>query len=279
MAQYRLNRLFNADSGRCLNVAVDHGLFGEPSFLVGIEDMRRTISTLVRAGPDAIQLTAGQAGLLQERAGRDKPALVLRTDIANVYGTPLDSSLFSRHFPNAVEQAIRLDAACVVANLLQLPDSPEIREACITSIMELREACTRYGMPLMVEPLVMADNDSSGGYQVDGDTSKIVALVRQACELGADLIKADPTNDPDEYHKVIEAAGRIPVLVRGGGKVEDEELLSRTEKVLAQGAAGVVYGRNIIQHRDPSEITRALMAMLHDGYSVDKALTLVRDAR
>jgi DhnA family fructose-bisphosphate aldolase class Ia len=272
---YRLNRLFHPGSGRCLDVAVDHGFFGEPSFLTGIEDMRSAVDTLVAAAPDAIQLTPGQAPLLQARAGKDKPALVLRTDVANVYGNPLDSHLFSRHFPDAVEQAVRLDAVCVVANLLQLPGRPEVREACISSIMALRAECTRYGMPLMVEPLVMRDNTVAGGYMVDGDTRKIVALVRQARELGADLIKADPSDELDEYHRVVEVAGDVPVLVRGGGKVDDAELLRRTAAVLAQGARGIVYGRNIIQHRDPAGITRALMAMLHEDASPEKALSLI----
>jgi class I fructose-bisphosphate aldolase len=278
MSEYRLNRLFNSSSGRCLDVAVDHGMFGEHSFLAGIENMRSTIDTLVDAGPDAIQLGPGLAPVLQARRGRDKPALVLRTDVANVYGSPLDRHLYSLHFPDAVEQAVRLDAACVVANLLHLPDRPEVREACITSIMKLREVCTRYGMPLMVEPLVMADNEVSGGYQVDGDTAKIVALVRQARELGADLIKADPTDDLDDYDQVIAVAGDAPVLVRGGGRVDDKELLSRTGRVLVQGAAGIVYGRNIIQHDDPAGITRALMAMLHEDYPAEKALALLRES-
>ena len=44
------------------------------------------IETLVAAGPDAIQLSLGQAPLLQALPGREKPALVLRVDVANVYG-------------------------------------------------------------------------------------------------------------------------------------------------------------------------------------------------
>jgi class I fructose-bisphosphate aldolase len=275
MHTYRLNRLFNSVSGRCLDVAVDHGFFGEPSFLTGIEDMRSAVDTLVAAAPDAIQLTPGQAPLLQMRPGKEKPALVLRTDVANVYGNPLDTHLFSRHFPDAVEQAVRLDAACVVANLLQLPGRPEVREACIETIMALRAECTRYGMPLMVEPLVMQDNAVAGGYMVDGDTGRIAALVRQARELGADLIKADPTDDLDDYHKIVQAAGDLPLLVRGGGRVSDIELLRRTFAVLAQGAQGIVYGRNIIGHAHPAQITRALMSMLHEDASPEKAMTFI----
>ena len=91
---YRLNRLFNPESGRALDVAVDHGFFGEHSFLTGIENMSTVIETLVEAGPDAIQLSPGQAPLLQALPGKAKPALVMRTDVANVYGNPLDTHLF-----------------------------------------------------------------------------------------------------------------------------------------------------------------------------------------
>ena len=74
----------------------------------------------------------------------------------------------------------------------------------------------------MVEPLVFKPGD--GGYGVDGDAEKIVPLVRQAAELGADVIKADPTDDLDDYHRVVEAAGgaagararRRPRARRGG---------------------------------------------------------------
>jgi DhnA family fructose-bisphosphate aldolase class Ia len=277
MTLYRLNRLFDARSGRALDVAVDHGFFGEPSFLSGIEDMPSVVRTLVEAGPDAVQLTLGQARHLQAIPGKQKPALVLRTDVANVYGNPLDEHIFSHHVPHAIEEAVRLDAAAVCVNLMQLPGRPEIREANIRSIMALRKEATRYGMPLMIEPLVMQDNaKAGGGYMVDGTTDKIVTLVRQAVELGADLIKADPTDDISAYPEVIRVAGGIPVLVRGGGRVDDRTLLERTVAVLDAGASGIVYGRNIIQHETPAGITAALMAVLHKGASVDDALTIVK---
>jgi class I fructose-bisphosphate aldolase len=269
----RLNRLFAAD-GRCFDVAVDHGLFGEESFLTGVEDMERVVATLVEAKPDAIQLSPGQAHLLQQRRG-PKPALVLRTDVANVYGREGVGReyLFSQLVENAVEKALVLDAACVVVNLLLLPEQPELHHACVRNVSALRAFCDSVGMPLMVEPLAMKRGES--GYGVDGDVGTIVTLVRQAIELGADVIKADPTDDLDDYPRVLEMAGAVPVLVRGGGRAADEEILRRTEVVIRLGAAGIVYGRNVIQHDSPAAMTRALMAVVHDGASAVEALAML----
>jgi fructose-bisphosphate aldolase, class I len=41
--------------------------------------------------------------------------------------------------------------------------------------------------------------------------------------------------------------------------------------VLEAGAAGIVYGRNIVQHERPRAVTKALMAMLHEGASAEDA--------
>jgi len=267
----RLNRLFAAD-GKCLNVAIDHGFFNEWPFLSGIEDMPRVIRRLVDANPDAIQLTAGQARHLQSLPG-SKPAFVLRSDVANVYGQELPHTLFSHVVDDAVEQALRLDAACVVVNLFRIPNEPEVHHQCVRNISALKPVCERYGMPLMVEPLVMQPNSQHGGYAVDGDLRKIVPLVRQATELGADIIKADPCDELSEYHQVVRAASGLPVLPRGGGKVSDFEVLSRTKTLMDQGACGIVYGRNIVQHETPDKMTNALMAIIHKNVSVEEAMT------
>jgi class I fructose-bisphosphate aldolase len=270
--KHRLNRLFNAKSGHCFDVAIDHGFFGEPSFLSGIENIGAAIQTLVEAAPDAIQLTIGQAPILQSIAGKEKPSLVLRTDVANVYGRELPRTLFSKMIENPVEQALRLDATCVVVNLFQIPNEPEVTAQCIDNILKIKPEADRWNMPLMIEPLVFQSNAQAGGYMVDGDENKIIPLVRQAVELGADIIKADPTDDVSIYHKIIETAGAIPVLVRGGGKAPEREILERTALLMEQGAKGIVYGRNVIQHPNPKGITQALMSIVHDGASIEGAL-------
>ncbi len=271
--QARLNRLFNK-SGNCFDVAIDHGFFNEYSFLQGIEDISEAVKTIAAAKPDAIQLTVGQAEVLQAIAGKDKPSLVLRTDIANCYGKKKPDFLYSVLIEDAVEQAVVLDATCVVVNLLQLPGEPELHKQCVDNINKLKPVCDRYGMPLMIEPLVMQSNEVAGGYMVDGDVEKIIPLVRQSVELGADIIKADPSDNPKEYHRVIRAS-RVPILVRGGGKASEKEIFSRTIELMKQGAKGIVYGRNIIQHSNPKRITQAFMSIVHENASVEKAIEIL----
>lgn len=266
----RMNRLFR--NGGCLDVAIDHGVCNEPSFLVGLEDMAGVMGTLIKAGPDAIQCAYGQADLLQRRPERDKPALVMRIDMGNPYNAQrhrvMWSMLQNRHEP--IIGALEMDAACVVVNLFMLPDEPELFRQCVENISRVRADCQKYGMPLMIEPLVMLPNDVRGGYQVDGDVEKIVPLVRLASEMGADIIKADPTENPEDFHRVIEAA-RVPVLVRGGGKEDLKVVLAKSAALMRQGAQGMVYGRNIYQHANPKAVVSALMAIIHQGADGEEA--------
>lgn len=263
-------------SQKCFDVAIDHGFFNEYTFLEGIENMQSAVEVIVAAAPDAIQLTIGQARYLQSVPGKNKPSLVLRADVANVYGAELSTASFSKMIDQAVLQAVRVDAVCLCINLFSIPGAPEVTAQCIDNILKIKADSDRYQMPIMIEPLVFRPNAEKGGYMVDGDIKKILPLVRQAVELGADIIKADPTSDINDYHRVVEIAGQVPVLVRGGSKASDEEILTRTGKLMAQGVSGIVYGRNIIQHKNPRMITQVLMDMVHKGISAEQGLEALR---
>ncbi|QEN89082.1 aldolase [Labrys sp. KNU-23] len=260
----RMNRLFGA--GRCLDVAIDHGVCNEPSFLDGLEDMGKVVRMLAEAGPDAIQMNYGQADLLQEIPSKHKPALVMRIDMGNPYNRQRHREMWAllQNAQDPIAPALRMDAACVVVNLFMLPDEPGLFRQCIKNISRVAQDCEKYGMPLMIEPLVMQPASERGGYLVDGDAEKIVTLVRLARELGADIVKADPTSDPADFHRVVEAA-RCPVLVRGGGKADLRQVFANSYALMRQGAHGMVYGRNIYQHDNPARVVKALMAMIHQG--------------
>ena len=136
----RMNRLFT--NGRCLDVAIDHGVCNEPTFMVGLEDMEAVVGQLVAAGPDAIQMNYGQADLLQSRPEKGKPALVMRLDMGNPYNDRRHRVMWAE-LQNAEEPiigALEMDAACVVVNLFMLPDEPELFRQCVRNIARVRAA-------------------------------------------------------------------------------------------------------------------------------------------
>ncbi len=272
-SKVRMNRLFGA--GRCLDVAIDHGVCNEPSFLSGLEDMQSVVEALVDAAPDAIQMNYGQADLLQNVAGKTKPALVMRVDMGNPYNRERHRHMWAvlQNEAEPLIGAIEMDAACVVVNLFMLPDEPDLFRQCVQNIARVRADCDRYGMPLMIEPLVMQPVDKAGGYMVDGDADKIITLTRLAREMGADIVKADPTTNAEDFHRVVEAA-RCPVLVRGGGREDLRVVFEKSAALMRQGAMGMVYGRNIYQHANPGAVVRGLMAIIHDDAGGEDAFAL-----
>ena len=227
----RMNRLFS--HGRCLDVAIDHGVCNEPSFMVGLEDIGGVVDQLVAAGPDAIQMNHGQADLLQSRPEKTKPALVMRIYMGNPYNDRRHRMMWAelQRRDEPIIGALEMDAACVVVNLFMLPEEPDLFRQCVANIAATRAACARYGMPLMIEPLVMLPNE----------------------------------------------AARVPVLVRGGGKEDLRTVLNTSAALLAQGARGLVYGRNIYQHDSPKRVVAALMAMIHRGVSGEEAWEVYQD--
>ena len=171
---------------------------------------------------------------------------------------------------------MRADAAALVLNLFHAPGQTELYRQCIANIAAVKPECERYGMPLMVEPLVF-ERGRTPVSKALGIAPRSSALVRQAVELGADLIKSDPPTRASEFHRIVEAAGGIPVLARGGGRMNEEAVFARTLETLEQGASGIVYGRNIIQHPTPKQMTQALMALVHGGAGVEEAMEILRN--
>ncbi|MNP76776.1 putative aldolase LsrF [compost metagenome] len=51
-------------------------------------------------------------------------------------------------------------------------------------------------------------------------------------------------------------------------------MLEKSAGLMAQGASGMVYGRNVYQHDNPSKVVRALMAIIHQGASGQQGLEI-----
>lgn len=276
MLSKNAEKMFHPASGRCINIAMDLGVFGARSFSNGIEDLPSAFADIAGASPDVIQVNPGGLRTLKDAGLAANQIVALRLDVTNVYEPRVVGKAWDTAHPNTLEDANHPSVGCVVLNLLEVDNNTQLQEQCIQNIQEIGALARARGISLMVEPLVMKTNPEGGSASVS-DPEKIATLVRQAVELGADIIKVDPVEPMERFAEVVAIAHPIPVLVRGGGKVTTKELLERTKIAIEVGAKGIVYGRNVVQHAYPGSLVAALRAIVHDNASVDDALTLVKE--
>lgn len=263
--------MFNPKSKKCINIALDLGVFGERGFSKGIEDLKKSMPNILAGKPDVIQVNPGGLKIFNSLKSKSNVAIALRLDVTNVYEARDIDYAWDTADVSTLDFAHNPRVACVVLNLLNLDDNSRLQEQCIQNIQIVAAKCKKLNIPLMVEPLVMTAKSGSGSSSV-GDATKISALVRQAVELGADIIKVDATTPMSDFGQVVEIASGIPVLVRGGGQVSPEELLERTRIAMDVGASGVVYGRNVVQHPNPAKFIKAIRSIVHENASTEKAL-------
>jgi class I fructose-bisphosphate aldolase len=267
-------KMFNPKSKKCINIALDLGIFGDRAFSKGIENLATALPQILAGKPDVIQLNPGGLKIFNNLKIKSDVAIALRLDVTNVYEARDIDHAWDRADISTLDLASDTNVAAVVLNLLNLDENSRLQEQCIKNIQEVVAKCKKLGIPLMVEPLVMTAKPGAGSASV-GDVNKITALVRQAVELGADLIKVDATTPMSDFNQVVEIASGVPVLVRGGGQVSPVELLERTRIAMDSGAAGVVYGRNVVQHPNPAKFIKSIRAIVHQNSSVADAVKIL----
>ena len=102
----------------------------------------------------------------------------------------------------------------------------------------------------MVEPLAFDPGQARLRLAAATPTASAGSCARRSSSAPTSSRPTRPTTSPTTTAS--STVARVPLLVRGGGRVSDREMLERTHAVLEQGAAGIVYGRNVIQHDDPA---------------------------
>jgi len=99
---------------------------------------------------------------------------------------------------------------------------------------------------------------------------------RIGLELGADFVKMKYNNKPNDLKWVVKSAGKTKVLIAGGSKQNEKELLKEAYEVINAGASGFAIGRNIWQNKRPLKVTKALKKIVFEGKSVKESLKFLR---
>jgi predicted phospho-2-dehydro-3-deoxyheptonate aldolase len=252
----RLNRIFRADN-RTVVVPMDHGVSIGP--VKGIENMQDTVTRLLKGGADAFVLHKGIA----KRVNVEKAALIVHL------------SAISNLTPNCqcktqvctVQEAVRLGADAVSVHV-----NVGAQDECImiATLGRVADECDQYGMPLLAMMYPRGPKIPN-----EHDATAVAHAARIGAELGADIIKTNYTGEPETFKRVLEGCP-APVIIAGGPKVETtRETLQMVYDSMKAGAAGLSIGRNVFQHKNPTLMVKALVAIVHEGATVERALKIL----
>ena len=243
--------------------ALDHGMTA-PTFLEPLSDIRARTSEAVAGGANVIMMSKGMIRLTIDAFSPTTSLALLLSASANPGEARPEVIQIAE-----VEEAARLGADAVVLFTALGGDS---EPGMIRILAEVGRESMRLGVPLIAEAEFPTTYASVEELTQRYGFEYLRRSVRLCAELGADIVKTNWPGNEDAFGRLVTAVNGIPVVLAGGSRVEDAELLRRMECAMQAGAIGCSVGRNIFMHRSPEAITRALSRVIRDRWPARKAL-------
>lgn len=264
----RMHRLLGRD-GRTIIVAFDG--FGFSAHTEGVDFSVRAARRLLRYGMNCALVTYGQAQMFEEEL-REVPT-VLRVDgSVDVFDAEVPET--AQFFD--VTDALRLGADGVVC--MTFPGGGRERERSSHRMLSaLARQGAEWNVPVIAETLPCAYAVSEQASRA-ADPACIKTAARLGAEFGADIIKTRLTGHVRQDREIVEHARR-PVVALGGPRTDNETYFAYVAKLMEAGACGIACGRNVTQDDNPVGKVAALSAIIHDGKSVDDALSIYTSVR
>jgi DhnA family fructose-bisphosphate aldolase class Ia len=261
--QLRLRRIVEPVSRSAVMFAFSHGT-SAPEVMDGLEDPLAKVSAAMEGGADCAFLAPG---LVESVA----PLLANSPDFGVVVKVTATAS--RGRVPHqerqicSVERAAELGADGVVA---LLPFAPDNESDVIRLTADLGEACARLGMPFVAEAEYPNAYYGEADYAHEWGLPYLKRSARLCVECGADIIKSNWPGSPEAFAEIVGCVP-VPVVVAGGSRESDLDLLKKIAAAIDGGASGCSVGRNIFQHSDPTAMTRAICAVVRDRRSPEEA--------
>lgn len=257
----RLKRVIDA-SGSSVICALDHGMTS-PVFLEPLAQIATRAAETVAGGANVIMMSKGMIRLTSESFSPTTSLALLLSASAGPGGSRPEIVQIAD-----VEEALRLGADAVV---LFTALGGDTESGMIRTLSAVGRECAALGMPFIAEAEFPTTYASVEALAAEYGFEYLRRNVRLCAELGADIVKTNWPGDQESFAKLVEATSGVPVVLAGGSRLEDMELLRRVEDAVAVGAIGCSVGRNIFMHPSPEAITRALSRVIRDRWSATKA--------
>ena len=257
----RLKRVIDP-AGVSIICALDHGMTS-PMFLEPLADITARAAETVAGGANVIMMSKGMIRVAEPAFSPTTSLALLLSASGNPGGDRPQIVQIAE-----VEEALVLGADAVV---LFTALGGETEPGMIEILASVGRECTALGMPFIAEAEFPTTYATVEELKQQYGFEYLRRNVRLCAELGADIVKTNWPGDPEAFAKLVEATNGIPVVLAGGSRLEDQELLWRMEVAVEAGAIGCSVGRNIFMHVSPEAITRALARVIRERWAADKA--------
>jgi fructose-bisphosphate aldolase/2-amino-3,7-dideoxy-D-threo-hept-6-ulosonate synthase len=256
----RMERIVDRKSGRSVVVPMDHGVTSGPIY--GLTDMRGAVNAVAEGGANAVLLHKGIVIAGHRGYGKDIGLIIHLSASTSLGPDPLNKVIVA-----TIEEAIRLGADAISMHVnVGAENEPEMLEA----LGMTTQVCEEWGMPLLAMMYPRGKKVKN-----EHNPELVMHAARVGAELGADVIKTNYTGDPDSFKDVIRGCP-VPVIIAGGPKANtDAEVMKMVEDAISAGASGVSIGRNVFQHKNPANMTKAMCKIVHEGSSAEEAMGML----
>ncbi|HEX9299480.1 MAG TPA: hypothetical protein VF968_05070 [Actinomycetota bacterium] len=258
----RLKRVIDPD-GVSVICALDHGMTS-PTFLEPLADIAMRTREAVAGGSNVIMMSKGMVRIAQDAFAPTTSLALLLSASAGPGGDRPEIVQIAD-----VEEALVLGADAVV---LFTALGGDTEPGMVDILSAVGRECAALGMPFIAEAEFPTTYATVEALKDQYGFEYLRRNVRLCAELGADIVKTNWPGDQDSFGRCVEAASGVPVVLAGGSRLEDAELLHRMGQAMEAGAIGCSVGRNIFMHPRPEAITRALSRVIRERWSAQKAL-------
>jgi DhnA family fructose-bisphosphate aldolase class Ia len=257
----RLKRVIDP-AGVSIICALDHGMTS-PTFLEPLADITARAAETVAGGANVIMMSKGMIRVAEPAFSPTTSLALLLSASASPGGDRPEIVQIAE-----VEEALVLGADAVV---LFTALGGDTESGMIDILANVGRECAALGMPFIAEAEFPTTYATVEELKQQYGFEYLRRNVRLCAELGADIVKTNWPGAPEEFGRLVEATNGIPVVLAGGSRLEDRELLWRMQIAIEAGAVGCSVGRNIFMHDSPEAITRALARVIRERWSAEKA--------
>jgi len=258
----RLRRIMDSETGTTVMFAFSHGT-SAPDVLPGLENPTRVVEAAASGGADCVFLAPGLIEAVGEVVTTTSLGVAVKVSATASRG----DKPYQEVLTTSIERSLELGADAVVA---LIPFAPENEPDVIALTATLGEACGRWGMPFIAEAEYPNSYYGTENFAESWGVPYLKRSARLCAELGADIVKSNWTGSVDTFAEIVESVP-VPVVVAGGSRVSDLDLLQNLQAAREAGAIGCSVGRNIFQHPAPERMVRAIAAVFKDGAGAQEA--------